>query len=254
MLISILFKGLLAGVIVGFVTASIKSWVDRFFLVILLVSMLGLPIQQAISINLVVVAIAALMMALRQWQVFTSIKDDWAMIIIPSILGGMSGRLLGLQLSAATLLIVLGIYAILVGIRLVTVKPMPQKETPAHPAWLAPIAFLAGGLTGLFSAGGKPFKVPAYNWLLGHHPKRAYALASVGVAAAAWGALLTQFAIGETLSAADLSLAIYEFIIITLTALGIQRLWTPKLGKIVAWIVAPILVLVGIRFLMMAHL
>lgn len=27
----LLLKGLLAGVIVGFVTASIKSWVDRFF-------------------------------------------------------------------------------------------------------------------------------------------------------------------------------------------------------------------------------
>ncbi len=130
---------------------------------------------------------------------------------------------------------------------------MPQKEISAHAAWQAPVAFLAAGFTGLLSAGGKPFKVPAYNWLLGHHPQKAYALASVGVAAAAWSALLTQFAVGATLSAADLSLAIYEFIVVTLTALGVQRIWTPKLGKVVTWLVAPILLLVGFRFLMMAR-
>jgi len=253
-LLPILFKGLLAGLIVGFVTASIKSWVDRFFLVILLVSMMQIPIHQAVSVNLIVVALAALMMALRQRQVLASVKEDWAMIIIPSILGGMLGRLLSLQVSAKVLLGTLGVYAILVGLRLVLIKPLPEKETQAHPAWQAPVAFLAGGLTGLLSAGGKPFKVPVYNWLLGHHPQRAYALASVGVATAAWSALLTQFAVGESVMAGDLSLAVYEFIVITLTALGTERLWTPKLAKVVSWIVAPLLALVGIRFLMIARI
>ena len=253
MLISILFKGLFVGVIVGFVTASIKSWVDRFFLVILLVSMMGLPIQQAVSINLVVVSIAALMMVLRQWEVLDSVRNNWAVIVIPSVFGGVLGRLFGLQISARALLITLGIYAILVGLRLVLIKPMPQKETQAHPAWQAPIAFLAGWLTGLLSAGGKPFKVPAYNWLLGRHPKRAYALASLGVAAAAWSALLSQFVVGERLSPNNLILAIYEFIVITVTALGVGRIWSQKLGKAVTLIIAPILALVGVRFLIMAR-
>ncbi len=44
MLVILLLKGLLAAMIVGFVTASIQSWVDRFFLVILLISLIGLPI------------------------------------------------------------------------------------------------------------------------------------------------------------------------------------------------------------------
>jgi len=35
-MLMVLFKGLLAGIIVGFVTGSIRSWVDRFFLVLLL--------------------------------------------------------------------------------------------------------------------------------------------------------------------------------------------------------------------------
>jgi uncharacterized membrane protein YfcA len=97
-LVPLLLKGLVAGVIVGAVTASIRSWVDRFFLVILLVSIVGLPIQQAITVNLVVVSVAALMMALRQTDVLTAVREDWAMIIISTGLGGLLGRLLGLSL------------------------------------------------------------------------------------------------------------------------------------------------------------
>jgi len=80
----LLLKGLLAGVIVGFVTASIKSWVDRFFLVILLVSIVGFPIQEAVVINLVVIALAALMLALRQWPALNSVREEWPKINVSS--------------------------------------------------------------------------------------------------------------------------------------------------------------------------
>ena len=252
LLIPLLIKGLLAGVIVGFVTASIKSWVDRFFLVILLVSLVNLPIQEAVVINLVVIGLAALMLALRQWPALSSVREDWPRIILPSILGGMLGRLLALQTGAPIVLVVLGVYAILVGLRLVFIRPMPEREEKAHSNWLAPVAFLAGGLAGFLSAGGKPFKVPVYNWILGHHPQRAYAMASVGVSVAAWSALLAQIATGQTIAPGDLGMAIYEFVIITLVALGIERIWTPRLNQIVTWIIAPILVLVGIRFILLA--
>lgn len=250
-LVSFLLKGLLAGVIVGFVTASIKSWVDRFFLVILLVSIVGLPIQEAVVINLVVITLAALMLTLRQRQVLSSVREEWPRIILPSILGGVLGRLLALQTRAPVVLVVLGVYAILVGLRLVLIKPMPEREAKAHSNWLAPVAFLAGGLAGFLSAGGKPFKVPVYNWILGHHPQRAYAMASVGVSVAAWSALTAQVAVGQPIAAGDLGLAIYEFTIITLVALGIERIWTPRLNQVVTWVIAPILVLVGIRFILL---
>lgn len=248
----LLIKVLAASLIAGFVTASIKSWVDRFFLVILLTGLVGLPIQRSITINLVVVALAALMMALRQGQVLKSVREDWAMLILPAALGGMLGRLLGLQTPARSLLIVLGAYAILAGLRMAFIKPLPARDDKAHPAWQAPVAFLFGGLTGLISAGGKPFSVPIYNWAMGHHPQRAYALASVGVTAAAWSAVGAQVAVGTPLAAADLALAAYAFILVTLTALGVSRFWTPKLNQVVTWIIAPLLVLVGARFLMMA--
>lgn len=247
----LLIKVLLASLIAGFVTASIKSWVDRFFLVILLTGLVGLPIQRSITINLVVVALAALMMALRQSQVLKSVREDWAMLVLPAALGGVLGRLLNLQTPARSLLIVLGAYAILAGLRMAFIKPLPERDDKAHPAWLAPVTFLFGGLTGLISAGGKPFSVPIYNWALGHHPQRAYALASVGVTAAAWSAVGAQVAVGTPLAPADLALAVYAFILVTLTALVVQRFWTPKLSQVVTWIIAPLLVLVGVRFLML---
>ena len=216
----LLIKVLVASLIVGFVTASIKSWVDRVFLVILLTSLVGLPIQQSITINLVVVALSALMLALRQSDMLKSVREDWALLILPAVLGGMLGRLLGLQTPASILLTALGVYAILTGLRLAFIKPLPERDDKAHPAWQAPVAFLFGGLTGLLSAGGKPFSVPIYNWAMGHHPQRAYALASVGVTAAAWSAIGTQVATGIPVAPADLGLAAYAFILVTLTALA----------------------------------
>ena len=247
----LLIKVLVASLIVGFVTASIKSWVDRVFLVILLTGLVGLPIQQSISINLVVVALSSLMLALRQSDMLKSVRENWALLILPAVLGGMLGRLLGWGTPAPILLIVLGTYAMLTGLRLVFIKPLPERDDKSHPAWQAPVAFLFGGLTGLISAGGKPFSVPIYNWAMGHHPQRAYALASVGVTAAAWSAIGTQVATGAPFAPADLGLAAYAFIFITLTALGINRFWSPKLNEIVTWIIAPLLVLIGIRFILL---
>lgn len=249
--IVLLIKALVASLIVGFVTASIKSWVDRFFLIILLTGLVGLPIQRSIAINLVVVALAALMLALRQGEVLRSVRADWALLIVPAVLGGIVGRLLGLAVTAQVLLITLGVYAVLVGLRLAFIKPLPERADKAHPAWQAPVALLFGGLTGLISAGGKPFSVPIYNWAMGHHPQRAYALASVGVTAAAWSAIAAQVATGRPLAAADLALAIYAFVIITLTALGVNRFWTLRLNRVITWIISPLLVLIGIRYIMM---
>ncbi|MCD6284949.1 MAG: sulfite exporter TauE/SafE family protein, partial [Anaerolineae bacterium] len=149
------------------------------------------------------------------------------------------------------LLGVLGIYAILAGLRLVLIKPMPERDDKAHPAWIAPIATLSGALAGLLSAGGKPFTVPLYNAALGHHPRRAYALASLGVVSGAWAGLLTQIALGHPLDQSDLLLALYLFVVIVLTALAVERLWTPKLNRIVTYTIAPLLVLIGSRFLWM---
>jgi len=86
---------------------------------------------------------------------------------------------------------------------------------------------------------------------LGHHPRRAYALATLGVVSGAWLGLLTQVALGYPLRQDNLLLALYLFVVIALTALAVERFWTPQLNRIVTYIIAPILVLVGARFLWM---
>ncbi|MGQ9490400.1 MAG: TSUP family transporter [Anaerolineae bacterium] len=252
MLTPLLLKGLLAAIVVGFVTASIQSWVDRFFLVIMLIGIVGLPITEAIPVNLIVVSLAALMMALRQSAVLGSVRQDWALVVIPAAVGAILGRVLALSLAPTVLLAVLGVYAILAGVRLAFIRPLPEKETKAHPAWLTPISFGAALLTGLLSAGGKVFQVPLYNAALGRHPKQAYALAALGVSVAAPVALATQISLGVTLTATQILLALYLFALIVGVALLVQRFWTPRLNQVVAWIIAPILVLVGVRFLMMS--
>jgi hypothetical protein len=73
----------------------------------------------------------------------------------------------------------------------------------------------------------------------------------VGVTAAAWSAIGAQIATGTPLAPADLGLAAYAFILVTLTALGVNRFWSPKLNQIVTWIISPLLILIGIRFIML---
>ena len=253
---AILLKGLVAALIVGFVTASIKSWVDRVFLVIMLVGIVGLPITEAITVNLAVVALAAVLMVFRQRKTLAeavpAFKAEWLLIVISAIGGGIGGRFFAASLPASALLGILGVYAILVGLRVFFIKPLPEKESKAHRLWLAPVGLGSGFLAGLISAGGKPFAVPAYNNAMGHHPQRAYAFASLGVVAATWSALATQLAFVALPALPNLLLALYEFVLVTLVALVVNRFWSQKLNKVVNLIIAPILVLVGIRFLFMA--
>lgn len=169
----LLLKGLIAALIVGFVTASIRSWVDRVFLVIMLVSIVGLPIGEAIVVNLIVVALAAVMMVIRQRKVLSAAVPtggmEWLLIVIPGLAGGVIGRFAASSVAPKTLLFVLAVYAILVGLRIFFIKPLPERETKAHPAWFAPVSLGSGLLAGFISAGGKPFAVPAYNNATGHH-------------------------------------------------------------------------------------
>ncbi|MCX7027134.1 MAG: sulfite exporter TauE/SafE family protein [Spirochaetes bacterium] len=249
-------KGLIAAIVVGFVTASIRSWVDRVFLVILLVGVDGLPIRETIVVNLMVVALAAVMMVVRQRKALRAAASvgglEWVIIVVSAMVGGVAGRLVAANVSPKTLVDVLGIYAILVGLRIVFIKPLPEREMKAHPAWFAPVSLGSGLLAGFISAGGKPFAVPAYNNAMGHHPQRAYAFASLGVAIATWSAIATQAIFVAPPTAANIILALYEFVLVTLVALIVNKFWSEKLNKIVNLAIAPILIIVGIRFLVIA--
>ena len=251
----ILLKGLAAAIVVGFVTASVRTWVDRFFLLIMLVGIVGLPILRAVPINLLVVSLSALMMVFRQRRVLVSaisVRTVGLLVVAAAVAGGVLGRIIGAMASPVVLLGALGAYAVLVGFRIFLIKPLSEREKKAHPVWVAPVALASGLLTGFLSAGGKPFTVPAYNNAMGHHPSDAYAFASLGVAAASWSALATQFGLVAVVPLADLALGLYEFVLVALVALLVNRLWSEKLNRIVNLVIAPVLILVGVRFFILA--
>lgn len=222
---------------------------------IMLTGIVGLPIVQAIQINLIVLALAAFFALVRQRkQLHGAVppgSHEWYLIIVPAILGGIVGRLLANRIPPVVLLGILGTYAVLVGLRIFFIKPLSEKETKAHPVWFLPVSLSSGFLAGLISAGGKPFTVPLFNNAMGHHPQKAYALATVAVVAGSWAALVTQVSIAVP-SWQQLVLALYEFAIVTAVALWVQKFWTQKLSRVVNLTIAPILILVGIRFLWMA--
>jgi threonine/homoserine/homoserine lactone efflux protein len=72
------------------------------------------------------------------------------------------------------------------------------------------------------------------------------------VVAGSWASIATQFIALQTPAGATVLLAIYEFTIVTIVALIVNRFWTEKLAKVVNLTIAPILIVVGIKFLLSA--
>lgn len=254
MLTGLIFKAILAAVIVGFVTTSIKINMDRFFLVILLLFMVGLPFQEAILINLLVVLAAAGILFYRQAPGLRKLPRHYLPAIVgSSALGGLAGRALGLALPQSVLLILFGVYAVGVGLRLVLVKVDPKAAAACPPVQLAPLFLFFGLIAGLLSAGGKPFKVPILNRFFGFPPPMAYMLSAVGVASAITAALAAQLILApQSITVEIVAWAAFFIVSITAVSLVVERLWSPVLQKYVSWTIAPILVIIGVRFLLVA--
>ncbi len=244
---------LIAAVVVGFVTSALRIWIDRVFFVIILLTLGHLPIREAIALNVLVLVLASLSHGLVRregwiWGEFGRFPswEGWA-AVVAGFAGGVLGWAWGLGLAGKVLLGALGLYAIAMAIRLVVVKPGKGRSSAVHPGWILPIALGAGALTGLLSAGGKPFAVPLYNRALGHHWPVAYAIATFGTIGAAIGAGLTELALnGYSVPAVETALAAWAGI--SLFAWLTDLIWSPKLMKATTLAVAVVLLVVGIRF------
>lgn len=244
---------LIAAVVVGFVTSALRIWIDRVFFVILLLTLGHLPIKEAIALNVLVLLLASLTHGLVRregwiWGAFARFPswEGWA-AVLAGFTGGVLGWAWGLSLPGKVLLGALGIYAIAMAIRLAVVKPREGRPSVGHPGWILPIALGAGALTGLISAGGKPFAVPLYNRALGHHWPVAYAIATFGTIGAAIGAGLTQLALNGY-GVPEVETALASWAGISLVAWLTDRIWSPKLMRVTALAVAVVLFLVGLRF------
>lgn len=244
---------LIAAVVVGFVTSALRIWIDRVFFVIILLTLGHLPIREAIALNVLVLLLASLTHGLVRregwiWGAFGRFPswEGWA-AVLAGFAGGVLGWAWGLTLPGKVLLGALGIYAIAMAMRLAVVKPRQGRPSAAHPSWILPIALGAGALTGLLSAGGKPFAVPLYNRALGHHWPVAYAIATFGTIGAALGASLTQLTLNGY-GVPEMETALAAWAGIALFAWFTDRIWSPKLMKVTALAVAVVLFVVGIRF------
>lgn len=70
--------------------------------------------------------------------------------------------------------------------------------------------------------------------------------------AAALAAIATQIAFVAIPAGSTLVLAPYEFVLVTSVALVVSKFWSEKLNKVVNLVIAPILIVVGVRFIYMA--
>ncbi len=244
---------LITVIVVGFVTSALRIWIDRVFFVIMMLSFGHLPIAQAIPLNILVLFLAVVSHGLIRregwlWGAFARFPswEGWA-ALLSGLLGGVLGRYLGFQTPGKVLLLLLGIYAIAMALRLVLVKPADGRAAPEHPGWILPISLGAGVLTGLISAGGKPFAIPLFNKALGHKMPLAYAIATFGTIGAVVGAILTHLFV-KGYSSAEVETALAAWAGISLFAWLTDHFWSPKLMKITALIVALVLFLVGVKF------
>lgn len=162
---------LLTIVIVGFVTAGLNIKFDRFFTILLLLFIFKLTVFEAINIFLWVIMLGALMILLNNKDKIFSLPKNmkiklFVMIPIFTLVASFLGSWVFSLMSSSTLIIILGILAILYGLRLVFIHFKQdeldlQNENPV----IAKICGLLGPILSGFSIGFigtslKPLKIP----------------------------------------------------------------------------------------------
>jgi len=162
---------LLTIVIVGFVTAGLNIKFDRFFTILLLLFIFKLTVFESINIFLWVIMLGALMIILDNKDQISSLPRSmkiklFVMIPIFTLIASFFGSCLFSLSGSSVLIIILGILAILYGLRLVFIH-FKQHELDLqneHPV-IAKICGLFGpvlsGFTiGLVGTSVKPLKIP----------------------------------------------------------------------------------------------
>ncbi|MCF8565895.1 sulfite exporter TauE/SafE family protein [Alicyclobacillus tolerans] len=238
---------ILIAVIVGFVTTYLKITIDRIFLVLLLVLWMGFGIQQAVVINALVMLLASLLFfrgARRQLSQFPG-KIKWSVVIL-SFIGGIFGRWIGLHTSSRGLLLILGIYAVLIGLRLLLIKPKMVPDGKMQ-AGVSVVTFLFSILTGLISAGGKPLQIPVLVKGFKLSMPQAYLVASLGTIASTVGFITGELWFTKVIPLSNLAWSWIYFVGISLVMYIFEPLWNAKAQKWVTLLVGVLLTAVGIK-------
>ena len=162
---------LLTILIVGFVTAGLNIKFDRFFTILLLLFIFKFTIFQSINIFLWVIMLGALMILLDNKDKISSLSKNmkiklFVMIPIFTLIATFFGSWLFSISSSTVLIIILGVLAILYGLRLAFIhfKKHELDLQKEHPV-IAKICGLFGPILSGFSIGLvgtslKPLKIP----------------------------------------------------------------------------------------------
>ncbi len=162
---------LLTVIIVGFVTAGLNIRFDRFFTILLLLFLFKFTIFKAINIFLWVIMFGALMILLNNKDKIISLPNKMKvklLVMIPlfTFIASFLGTLLFAISKAAVLIIILGVLAVLYGLRLIIVhfEEHELNFEKGHPLVTKICGFLGPWISG-FSIGVvgtslKPLKIP----------------------------------------------------------------------------------------------
>lgn len=162
---------LLTILIVGFVTAGLNVRFDRFFTILLLLFIFGLSIFEAVNIFLWVIMLGALMILLDNKDKIIALPKKMKIkmfVLIPlfTLVASFLGSWIFSISSSSVLIIILGILAVLYGLRLMFIhfnksEMNSQKENPKIAkicGLFGPI--LSGFFIGLIGTSLKPLKIP----------------------------------------------------------------------------------------------
>lgn len=235
--------------IVGSVTTYLKITIDRIFLVLLLVLWMGFGIQQAVVINALVMLLASLLFVRGARPQLAQLpgRVTWSVVTL-SFIGGIFGRWIGLQMSSRGLLLILGIYAVLIGLRLLLIKPKMVPDGKMQ-AGASVIPFIFSILTGLISAGGKPLQIPVLVKAFKLSMPQAYLVASLGTIASTVGFLTGELWFTKVILLSNLAWSWIYFVGISVVMYIFEPLWKPKAQKWVTLLVGILLTVVGIKLI-----
>ncbi|QQE78221.1 TSUP family transporter [Alicyclobacillus sp. SO9] len=240
---------ILVAFIVGFVTTYLKITIDRIFLVLLLVLWMGFGIQQAVVINALVMLLASLLFFRGAKSQLSQLPNTvkWTVLVL-SFGGGVFGRWVGLQSSSRALIVILGIYAILIGLRLLLIKPKMVPEGKIH-SGVGIVTFVFSILTGLISAGGKPLQIPVLVKGFKLSMPQAYLVASLGTIASTIGFLVGELWFTKAIPLSNLAWSWIYFVAISLIMFIFEPMWSQKMQRWVTLAVGILLPIVGIKLL-----
>ncbi len=157
--------------IVGAVTAGLTIRFDRFFAILLLIFLFKYTVFEAVNIFLWIIMLGALTILLNNREKIAGLSRQMKLklfLIIPlfTLTASFFGTLLFTAVSKTVLLSILGILAVLYGLRLIIIHIKPEEMDLKNPniavvricGFFGPL--LSGFFIGLIGTSLKPLKIP----------------------------------------------------------------------------------------------